>query len=55
MTVTSEYEEEEDRDRCERIEESAVLLNFFNPPKDVKDRLDLSKFNKPVNGRSGFY
>ena len=39
----------------EKIEESAVLLNFFNPPKDIKDRLELSKYNRPINGRSGFY
>ncbi len=42
ITVTSEFDEDSQDQTRERIEESAVFLNFFNPPTHLwEDQMDL--------------
>jgi hypothetical protein len=41
LTVNSDYQEEE-HERVEKIEESAIMINFFNPPSFIKEKLALS-------------
>lgn len=41
MTVNSDYEEEE-HGQVEKIEESAIMMNFFNPPSFIREKLALS-------------
>jgi hypothetical protein len=41
MTVNSDYQDD-DFERVEKIEESAIVMNFFNPPSFIKEKLALS-------------